>query len=362
MKTLLPEEYRVRQFRDKDFIEDVDGAIFCVIGNIHPPDRVISYLKYVPGFRGEAVRVKWSRDGKSFSRVLPNYSALGVLKVQEYLKSICSNYVYFDPYMNIEFIAVPREKIAKHFLPELRLGEIISGARDPLEEHALRLVKTICRESNVDVGSIGITGSILLKIHNLQYSDIDLVTYGRESSVKIREAVKKLLEEESYGFHRPKGDMLKQWAEEIARIHPLRIDEAVKLYSTKWNRAIFQGRQFSIHPVNTEKEEYGRFKYIPKGIVRIRCQVVDDKDSIFLPCKYIVKNVYFLEGKWVSEIREVVSYEGLYCDIASAGETITVQGKLEEAEDLYYKQKYFRVTVGTFEARGLDYIKPDSWS
>lgn len=350
-----------RKFRDKDFIEDIDGAVFCVIGNTHPPDRVIAYLKYVPGLRNEAVKTKWSRNGKPFSRILPNYSALGVLQVQEYLKSRCSNYIYLDPYMSIEFTAVPREKIVKHFLPEVRLREIISEAKDPLEEHALRLVKIISSESNVSMENIGITGSILLKIHNQQYSDIDLVTYGRENSVKIRETVRKLLDEEAYGFHRPKGNMLKQWAEEIVKIHPLKIDEAIKLYSTKWNRAVFQGRQFSIHPVNIEEGEYGRFRYTSKGIVRIRCQVVDDRDSIFLPCKYIVKNVRFLEGKWVSEIREVVSYEGLYCDLASAGETITVQGKLEEVEDLYYKQKYFRVTVGTFEARGLDYIKPDSW-
>lgn len=354
----------VRGFRDRDFIEDVNGAVFCVIGNIHPPDRVISYLKYVPGLRDKAVRVKWSRNGKSFSRILPNYSALGVLQVQEYLKSKFSNYVYFDPYMNIEFIAVPRREISRHFLPELRLREIIHEVKDPLEEHALKLVKIISSRSNVNVENIGITGSILLKIHNLQYSDIDLVTYGRENSAKVKAAVKKLLEDEAYGFHRPKGSKLKLWAGEIAKIHPLKVEEAVKLYSVKWNRAIFQGRQFSIHPVKVEEEveeEYGRYRYIPKGMVRIRCQVVDDRDSIFLPCRYIVNNVRFLEGSEVSGIHEVVSYEGLYCDIASNGETITVQGKLEEVEDLYYKLKYFRVTVGTFEAKGMDYIKPDSW-
>ncbi|MEM2495179.1 MAG: hypothetical protein QXQ27_07630, partial [Nitrososphaerota archaeon] len=59
-----------RSFRDKDFIEDTNGMFFCVIGNVHPQNRVISYLKYVPKIEGEVTRIKWSKEGKVYNRVL----------------------------------------------------------------------------------------------------------------------------------------------------------------------------------------------------------------------------------------------------------------------------------------------------
>ncbi|MCS7385530.1 MAG: hypothetical protein NDF55_02150 [archaeon GB-1867-005] len=126
----------------------------------------------------------------------------------------------------------------------------------------------------------------------------------------------------------------------------------------------FKNKFFSLHPVKTEgevHEEYESRIYKPKGLILIKCTVSDAKDAIFLPSKYIVNEVEIIEGPKVNDIREVVSFEGLFCDIASAGEKIYVKGKLEEVIDLSSGDKYHRVQVGSFEAKGQDHIKPSRW-
>ena len=38
----------MRKFKDRDFLRTTDGLLFCVVGYLHPPDRVTGYVKYVP--------------------------------------------------------------------------------------------------------------------------------------------------------------------------------------------------------------------------------------------------------------------------------------------------------------------------
>lgn len=339
--------------------------MFAVIGNTHPVGKIVAYLKYIPGYQSN-IRVKWSRNGVQFGRILPYYSATGVAQTKEFLQKNYPHYIVFDKYRSIELIEVPISYVKKHYRPEERLREIMEGSRDPLEEMVLELVARVSEESGVSMESFGVTGSILLKIHNLVYSDIDLIVYGMENSYRVREAIKKLLGAPNSGFYRPSGEVLEEWARDIARIHPLSIEEAKLLYSKyKWNRAFYKGRQFSIHPVKVESEVNERWEdriVKPKGLVKIRAKVVDSSNSIFMPAVYSVDNVEIIDGEAPPKpIRYVVSYEGLYMDLVEDGDEIVAFGKLEIVEDLKASEEYLQVTIGTFEAGGRDYIKPVAW-
>ncbi len=358
-------ETPLRGFRDRDFIESREGLLFAVIGNIHPVDKIIAYLKYIPGYQS-TIRVKWSRNGVQFGRILPYYSAMGVAQTMDFLRKNYPHYITFDRYRSVELIEVPIGYIKRHYKPEERLKEIVDESRDPLEEQVLELVTRISEESDVPLDSFGVTGSILLKIHNLVYSDIDLIVYGVENSYRVREAVKKLLDTPNSGFYRPTDKILDEWASDIIRIHPLSFEEAKLLYGKyKWNRVLYGGRQFSIHPVKTENEVNERWEdkiVKPLGLVKIRAKVVDSSNSIFMPAIYCVENVKIIDGKTPSKpIRYVVSYEGLYIDLAREGEEIVAYGKLEAVEDIRRSEEYLQVVIGSFEARGKDYIKPLAW-
>ncbi len=355
----------MRGYRDRDFMESVEGLMFCVIGNVHPSNRVVSFLKYVPNY-DSPIRVKWSRNGIRYGRILPYYSAMGVKHTLEFLKKHYPEYIVFDKYRQVELIEVPKDRIKVHYRPEERLQEILDNPTDPLEEMIRELVIRISEESGISLKYFGVTGSILLRIHNLKYSDIDLIVYGKENSYKVKEAILRLLDDPKSPFSRPYGSILEEWAKDITRIHPLTLEEAKILYGKyKWNRILYRGRQFSIHPVKLENEVNEKWEHKihkPIGIVELRARVVDASDSLFMPAVYLVDNVEILNGaRPPKPIDRVVSYEGLYFDIAGEGEEILVKGKLELVNDVGTNEAYCQVTVGTFEAKGEDYIKPAKW-
>jgi len=356
----------MRGFRDRDFIETAEGMLFCVIGNVHPAGRVVAYLKYVP-YLSQGTRTKWSKDGVMYGRILPFYSAMGVKDTMNYLKKHYPEYVVYDSYRSIELIEVPWSKVKTHFKPEERLREMLSSPRDELEKLALELVEELSEETRVSLSNFGVTGSILLKMHNLAYSDIDLVVYGQRNSWIVRDALKELLHSERKPhISLPKGRVLEEWSREIVSHHPLSLREAMTLYSKcKWNRAIFKGRPFSIHPVKLENEVSERWEdkvHRPLGLVKVKARVVDASESIFMPAVYAVDDVRVLEGTPPPRpVTRIVSYEGLYMDLAEPGEEVIAFGKLEEVEDLRLGDVYCQVTIGSFEAGGRDYIKPTRW-
>ncbi len=353
-----------RSFRDRDFIETLDGLFFTVVGNMHPPGKVISYLKYVPD--PSSKDTPWRRGEAAYRRVLPCYGAERVrIVARDILEKKHPEYLVDDPVLGIRTIEVPVGDVKVHYKPEKRLEEIVREPKDKLEQLVAELVECICKRAGVSIEQIGVTGSILLGIHNVHVSDIDLTVYGLRASMLIKKALENLLASEEEGFERLKGDLLKKYAYETTRAYALSIDEAYRLYSEVWGRAVYKGRFFSVHPVLTEEEvpeRYGDRVYRSVCMVKAECTVDDARYAMFMPAVYRVSNVRILEGS-VSQVdvREVASYESVYADIASEGEKILVYGKLEEVTDRVRGEKYHRIVVGSFEARGKDYIKPERW-
>ena len=75
--------------KDRDFIETIDGNLFCVVGYLHPPEGYTAYLKYIPSENG-----KWERNGIKYSRSIPYYHVSQVERTYEYLKQKNPEYVF----------------------------------------------------------------------------------------------------------------------------------------------------------------------------------------------------------------------------------------------------------------------------
>lgn len=343
----------MRGFLDRDILEIYDGSFFVVVGNVHPSDRVIAYPKYIKGSGGF-----WFKEDISYKRVFKYYSAKEVF---EACKNLYPHYLIYDKVFDATMFEVPHNDIKKHYKPEDRLREIISNPSDKLLQLLSDLVTLLTEVSNIKYDDIGVTGSILAGIHNVEYSDIDLVIYGLENALTIRELLRESLDNRKFGFSRLRGEVLLEYASRIAEVHPLSMREAIHMYKAIfWNRGLFRGKFFSIHPVpkpNEVKEKYGDKMYRGLGIVEITADVVDNSESLFTPSKYRIENVNIVNGPKVEDIFEVVSYEGLYMDIADIGDRIKVLGKLEKVYDKRKGSQYFRVVVGSVEAEGKDYIR-----
>ena len=345
-----------RGFRDRDHLQTPEMLYFTAVGNVHPKDRVLSYLKYIPDRSG-----KWGRRRK-YRRAMETYSTLQIGKCLDFLRRNYPQYVFHSNLHNLTFSAVPKKLIAQHYQPERKLQQLlIKHELDSLEKKTVNLVHVLADESSVDLRSFGVTGSVLLGIHRTEFSDIDLTVYGNRSSIALRDALIRIFQDKHSSIKRFSARKLSQISETEGKVHHLTPFEATRIYKRKWNRGEFQNTFFSLHPVKTESEVSERYRdrmYLPRGIVTVKAQISDASEAFFMPARYGVRGVKMLQGPIVPNIREIVAYEGLFADIASEGEEVICRGKLEQVRDRKEGETYNRILVGSIEASESDYIIP----
>ena len=333
---------------DRDFFQTIDGMFFCVTGYLHPPDRYTAYLKYSPDSEG-----KWKRGKIAYRRELPYYHVRNVSKTLDFLEAQYPDYVTYCPVRDIRFSLIPRDFVERYYNPRQCLTRILADPRDRLEKEVRDLVGEIAACSGVRPDDFGITGSILTGLHNQNWSDIDLLVYGRKSAGAVRRV---LASGGSDRIEKADAEKRKQWCQRVSERFPLTFEEAWGFSARRWNYGFFKNRYFSIHPVRTDAEiteEYGDHKYRSIGISRIRAVVHGAGDSMFLPATYDVRQVQVLEGSPDgARVREIVSYEGLFCDAVDAGRQIEAAGKIETVDG-----RPRRMVIGAAGKNGAGFIK-----
>ncbi len=338
-----------RRPKDRDFLRTQEGMFFCVTGYLHPPDRYTAYLKYSPDPLG-----KWRDAETAYRRELPYYHVRNVAETIRHLEQRYPWYVHYCPVRDIRFSMVPREYVARYYDPQERLAEILTGPRDPLEEEMRGLTMTIAAHAGIRPDDMGVTGSILIGLHDPVFSDIDLLVYGLENVWKLREALR---EGENPHIRLPDAEFVARWCRRVAERFSLTLEEARYLASRRWNYGFYGERYFSIHPTWMDAEiteQYGDHIYRSRGSARIQAVVAEAGGSFFLPATYRVAGVQVLEGNpEAAEVQEVVSYEGLYSDVADPGQRIEARGKLESVDG-----EPRRLVIGTTQLEGAEYIKP----
>ena len=166
--------------------------------------------------------------------------------------------------------------------------------------------------------ALGLTGSLLFDLHAAD-SDIDLVVYGDGECRKVHAALTRLLDDPSSALRRPRG-------KELVAIHamhredtPLSAADFARLQAGKVNEGRFAGRPYFVRFVKLPAEvpeRYGDPRFAPAGRALVEARVVDDRDALFTPCRYGLREPRFLEGPHVADLGEVVSFRGRFADQA----------------------------------------------
>jgi len=344
----------MRGYRDRDYLRTVEDYYFCVVGSVHPEDRVIAYLKYVPDSSG-----KWGSGGRRFRRALRYYTMRHLLRTLNFLEN-CPEYLFDSDVLGVSMSAVPLQRVSSHLMPEEKVSQLLRLEKpDPLQLKVVELVNSLSDWSGVPVKNFGVTGSVLLDIHQ-DFSDIDILVYGRKNSESVKEVLKQVYSEGGSSVQRFDDERTREWCLSKVRMYPLTYEEALRIFKRRWSRGLFRETMFSVHAVKLEEEvaeKFGDRTFKPEGTVKIEATVSDASEAEFLPAIYGVEDVEILEGQKVIDIVEVASYEGLYGGLAEEGERIVAYGKLEEVTDGRVGQRYHRVLVGSKEVEGKDYVK-----
>jgi len=324
--------------REGDLIETTDNIVFDVKGLVHPPNRVVAFIRYVPDTEGNR-----ERDGRQYSKFY-SLSKRYVLLKQKY-----PQYLVNDPVFNTLLCEVPVEGIKQHYQPAQGLQDLRNRDNlDDAETATLRFMELLKEEADVPWNKLGVSGSILVGLHTPS-SDIDLIVYGSETGYRVQATLKRLLEDKDSPFKAYDLDGLKELFDFRSKDTITSFEDFVRTDSRKVSHGKFMGKDFFVRFVkdlNEISEQYGSIIYKPEGNARIKATVVDDSEAIFTPCTYKLANVEILEGPKVEPIEEIVSFRGRFCEQARSGEAVIAEGKLERVQQ-EGKDDHFRLLLGS---------------
>lgn len=338
----------MRKPKDRDFLRTREGMFFCVTGYLHPPDRYTAYLKYSPDPSG-----RWRGGATSYRREIPYYHVRSVAETIRYLEERYPHYVSYCPVRGFHFSMVPQEYVASYYEPRFRLREILAHPRDRLEEIARSLAVVIGECAGVRLDNLGVTGSILIGLHDPRLSDVNLLVYGLRNARKVRSVLRAGV---CAGIDGVGEGLFERWVHEMTEWFPLTREEARYNVSQRWHYGFYRKRFFGIHPTRSDEEiteQYGKHIYRSRGSAKIVANVVGAREALFQPAIYRVEDVRVLEGAAEAiGVDEVVSYEGRFRDIVGPGREIEARGKLESLDGAPR-----RLVIGTTQLRGAEYIK-----
>jgi len=254
--------------------------------------------------------------------------------------------LFYDEVQGRELEGVPTANVLEVHRPAQCLTTLLRSRRkDRLQSSAVRLVEILSRESKLPLTSFGISGSLLVGLHS-PGSDIDVNAYGVKAAWRAQEALFALLEDNEY-FHRYGVLDLRKL---LAR-RGLQQAITFREFVTQERRKVFQGKflghDYFVRCVKNWREvteRYGEKRYRPIGKCTVSARVLDDRESLLTPCKYLLEHVRVLVGVPSRRPREVVSFRGRFAEQARKGESVLARGRLEAV--LSAKSRYFRLVVG----------------
>lgn len=322
--------------REGDFIETVDKAFFDVKGLVHPPEKIVAFIRFVPDPKGNR-----KRNGTTYRKVY------ALSKRYAYLRRSFPQYLVHDPVFDEELCEVSAKDLKRHYRPVDRLNELRHKKElDEVEQNALKLMELLRENANVPWGKLGVSGSIIVKLHTWA-SDIDPIVYGSGSCRKVHAALRALLKNKEGSVKAYDLMDLKELFAFRSRDTVTSFEDFVRTESRKVSQGKFVGRDYFVRFVKDwgeVKERYGDVRYKARGYAKVKAKIVDDSEAIFTPCRYGVDGVEVLSGVRVP-IREIASFRGRFCEQARNGEKVIAQGKVERVKRLE-EQEYYRLLLG----------------
>jgi len=323
--------------REGDIIETFDGNIFDVKGLVHPPDKVIAFIRFTPDPKGER-----KRGGVKYRKVYPLHERY------ELLRKKFSQYLVYDSVFNEWLCEVPIEAIKRHYDPAEFLHKLHRKRKlNPLETVTLHFAEMFKESADVSWNALGFSGSLLVGLHMPQ-SDIDLVVYGSQNSYAVYDSLRTLMNDKSSSVKSYTTKELRQLFDFRSKDTSMPFEDFVRTESRKVLQGKFEAHDYFIRCVkdwNETNEQYGAVRYQPVGYAKIKATVTDDSQMIFTPCHYKIDNVEIVEGPKMQRIQEIVSFRGRFCEHARNGENVTVQGKIEKVQRKGEKE-FYRVLLG----------------
>ncbi|MCK5121954.1 MAG: hypothetical protein KAQ91_08210 [Methylococcales bacterium] len=305
-------------FLAKDFVETQEGLVFAVVESGMEQGKVLCFLRYI------LLNKQWQK--------------VNTEQANQFLTEHYPQYLYYSPFKQASCHAVTLDRVFKHHQPRERLNQLLSNkVKDNVESDLVALCR-LYEAQGLDLGEVGVTGSILISAQN-HSSDIDLVFYSRAVFNRVRKMTQKLVLQ---GDCSDLND--NDWQDSYdRRCCDLSYSEYLWHEKRKFNKAVINQRKFDLNFVLENTESASPSQYEKLGAIVLKIRVADDKLAFDYPAEFLLEH---------EQIKLIVSYTATYTGQAQAGEWVEVAGQLEQSID-----GAKRIVVGSSrEAKG-EYIK-----
>jgi predicted nucleotidyltransferase len=323
--------------REGDLIETFDGNIFDVKGLIHPPKKVIAFIRFTPDPKGDR-----KRKGATYGKVYPLHDRYMLLRER------FPQYLVYDRVFNEWLSEVPIETVRHHYKPVDYLRKLRQRRQlNQLERVALHFAELLKKNAHISWSALGVSGSLLVGLHTPK-SDIDLIVYGAQNCHKVYDSLKTLVNDRDSPVKSYSKGELRHLFDFRSKDTSMLFEDFVRTESRKVLQGKFNGHDYYIRCVkdwNEISEQYGTVHYHRVGYAQIKAMVIDDSQMIFTPCHYRINKVEIVEGSKIEPIQEIVSFRGRFCEQARKGESVMAQGKIERVQKMG-EQEFYRVLLG----------------
>ncbi|UCB59878.1 MAG: hypothetical protein JSW72_07080 [Candidatus Bathyarchaeota archaeon] len=323
--------------REGDLIE-ASQVVFDVKGLVHPHNRIIAFPRYIPDMHGNR-----KLKGITYSKIY------ALSERYRFLEKRLPQYLVFDPVLGDHLCEVPVEDIEHHYDPIKRLQELRKCSElDTIESNMLALTKFLKRNSCLPWNKFGISGSLLVQLHN-EKSDLDLIVYGEKACARVYDVLKLAKREGNNKLKSYELEGLKTLYDFRSQDTKMSFEDFFAVEQRKALQGKFEWCDFYVRCVKDWSEideRYGDVVYKSIGYAKIKATVSDDSEAIFTPCRYLVDNVQVFEGTSRGVVAEIVSFRGRFCEQAQTGECVVAQGKVERVQKRS-GDSHFRLLLGS---------------
>ncbi len=325
--------------RDRDAIQTSEGLIFRVFGYSHPKNAYVCDAEYASSKIFQSTDPRAPRTGRS-ELFYKFYNDEGMkLIAKKY-----PQYLINHEMLGIKIVGVNQNDIAQARKPEERLQALLkTGPTDPLLSAMERVLNISLTNTGLKSENFGVFGSMLHGFHHPKFSDIDLIVYGKAENIKMCQTMAELYSDGSSGLRNEfeSEDVMKGkdwrfknfdaadfvWHQRRKMIYGLYDD-------TKASGRVIKAEFEPVKAWSEIKSEYEPHTYITqRGWVKIKARVTADDEAPFIPSVYGIEPLEVLSGpKEALEAVRVFSYMEEFRQQAQKGETVIVEGNLEEVE------------------------------
>ena len=356
-----------------DFLETDDGLIFDVKGVLHPEDRKIAYLRYVPArlFNPEfqnaqkqekdvikkhieqeyEVSISDIRFGKEVYVKL--YDIPSRFKILSHFKP---EYIYRTEFYEFPLQSVPNQDIKMIHEPDKFLKNTLQSTTDTTLRN---LIDFLQKGGNIHVNQIGLSGSSMVDLEEKK-SDYDIIIYGEKESKNVHSFLEgKFAQAQHLTLNNSKiqayrGRNLRKHYKTRASGFSIKFKDFAVTERKKTHQFLIDGkdvfiRYINFHRTNAVLPQFEDFSFKDLGRVSLNGTIIEDSQSIFTPGTYTLKITEIIKGNEVltEKIVEIFTLRGRFLEQGRNGDLIHIEGKFELKENLQTHNISQQIVIGT---------------